>query len=351
MRKIGAYVAIAALAAVTFSPPPAAAFGLHFGPFHIGLPSFWHRHHHPLYMRANPNDVARRELAAAAPDPGAQGMTSGTASGMTSALLYPSTALPSIFANIFWPAYSSPWPFGYEDIFSTAFARTPAEQDARLCQQSVDANAMVGRIRANVAPTANQMQLLQRLGGALGVASGYLAKACPNEIPAQPTARLQLMESQIEELAMAIDIVRQPLQDFEQSLSSKQQARFEAVAPSPGATNRLGRTGAIAASCSSSPTAIDWSIGQIEQSVQPTDAQRDAMAEIKQSFGEAARDLEQHCPTTAPSTALGRLETIEARLDSTWRAVLSIQVALANFETKLSDEQKDRFDAMSFASQ
>jgi len=346
MRKIGAYVAIAALAAVMFSPPPAAAFGLHFGPFHIGLPLFWHRHrHYPLYMRANPNDVTRREAAPAAQDRGAQ----ATPAGMTSALLYPSTALPSIFANIFWPAYSSPWPFGYEDIFSTAFARTPPEQDARLCQQSVDANAMVGRIRANVTPTAGQMQLLQRLGGALGVASGYLAKACPNEIPAQPTARLQLMESQIEELAMAIDIIRQPLQDFEQSLSSKQQARFEAVAPSPAA-NHLGRTGAIAASCTSSPTAIDWSIGQIEQTVQPTDAQRDAMAEIKQSFGEAARDLEQHCPTTAPPTALGRLETIEARLDSTWRAVLSIQVALANFETKLSDEQKDRFDAMSFAS-
>ncbi len=50
-----------------------------------------------------------------------------------------------------------------------------------------------------------------------------------------------------------------------------------------------------------------------------------------------------------PRTALGRLETIEARLDATWRSELSIQVALANFETKLSDEQKDRFDQMNFA--
>ncbi len=52
-----------------------------------------------------------------------------------------------------------------------------------------------------------------------------------------------------------------------------------------------------------------------------------------------------------PRTAVGRLETIEARLDATWRSELSIQVALANFETKLSDAQKDRFDQMNFAAQ
>jgi hypothetical protein len=43
------------------------------------------------------------------------------------------------------------------------------------------------------------------------------------------------------------------------------------------------------------------------------------------------------------------LDVIQARLDSTWRATLSIQVALANFETELNDAQKIRFDAMNFA--
>ncbi|MGA8613083.1 MAG: hypothetical protein WB760_15565 [Xanthobacteraceae bacterium] len=40
------------------------------------------------------------------------------------------------------------------------------------------------------------------------------------------------------------------------------------------------------------------------------------------------------------------MEAIEARLDATWQAVSSIQVALGNFESKLSDEQKDRFNAI-----
>jgi hypothetical protein len=45
------------------------------------------------------------------------------------------------------------------------------------------------------------------------------------------------------------------------------------------------------------------------------------------------------------------LEAIEARLDATWRAILSIQVALQDFETKLSDEQKSRFKTMIFAAE
>ena len=74
--------------------------------------------------------------------------------------------------------------------------------------------------------------------------------------------------------------------------------------------------------------------------------QRDA---LKGSFDEAAKDLEAHCPTTIPATALNRLDTIQARLDSAWRATLSIQVALANFEAELDDAQKIRFYDMNFA--
>jgi hypothetical protein len=54
MRKIGAYIVIGALAATIVSPSPVSAFGLYFGPFHIG---FGHRHrdrhrlaHHPHYV-------------------------------------------------------------------------------------------------------------------------------------------------------------------------------------------------------------------------------------------------------------------------------------------------------------
>ena len=346
MRTIGVIFGITALAAVVFSPLPAAAFGLHLGPFHLGLPLLGHHYHrHHLYMRANPrearirpNDIARSESGSS--------NESRSSKGITSALLYPSIALPSIIENIFFPAYSSPWPFDYQAIFTTAFAKTP-RQDPSLCQASFDPSAVIGRISNEVTLTADQSELLQRLGGALGATSGYLAKSCAKEIPAQPVARLQLMESQLEELSMALDIVRQPLLDFEQSLNADQQSRF-AVASSQGSLDRQIQSGNIAGGCGS-PSAIDWSINEIEQSVRPTTAQRDALDDVRRSFDDAARDLETHCPTTIPASALSRLDTIQARLDSTWRATLSIQVALANFETELNDAQKIRFDAMNFA--
>jgi len=72
---------------------------------------------------------------------------------------------------------------------------------------------------------------------------------------------------------------------------------------------------------------------------------------VQQTFGNAASDLEMHCPASVPQSAVARLETIEARLDATWRAILSIQVALEDFESKLSDDQKYRLRTMTVAAQ
>ncbi|HYA06171.1 MAG TPA: Spy/CpxP family protein refolding chaperone [Xanthobacteraceae bacterium] len=327
MRKIGAYLTIVALGAVALAAPPAAAFGLQLGPFHLGVPLFaphW-RHHRPLYMRGSANELAR------------------SAQGPASALIYPNLALPPIVQTIFFPADPSPWPFGYERIFSTAFNKMPASEDQRLCQPSFNVDTTVQRLAAATAPTPEQMQLLQKLGGALGAAAGFLAKACPTEIPAQPVARLQLMDSQIEELSMAIDIIRPPLQDFEQALSNEQSAKL-----TPAAADG-DKASDAAAACDGLDDAIDWSVGEIDKSVRPTQAQRNDLSDVKAAFAKAASDLKAHCRAAQPSTALGRLETIESRLDATWRSVLSIQVALTDFQTKLNSEQKNRFDRMNFA--
>jgi len=277
-----------------------AAFGFRLGPFHLGLPVFGHRHHHHL-TRANSNDVARREQPQEA------------AHHVTYALLYPSRALPVVFQNIFWPGYSSPWPFGYEKIFSTAFAPAPADRNSDLCRQPLDANAMVERIRTEIGPTPDQTERLLKLGGALGAASDYLAKSCPSEVPPQPTARLQLMESQIEKLAVAIGIAHAPLQDFEQSLSPEQLSRFAGTPPTAAATDQHDDVDAAIGSCGVSLAVVGWSVDQIENSVQPNEEQRTALGELQQVFEKAARDLETHCPTSVPQSAVARLEAIEAR--------------------------------------
>jgi LTXXQ motif family protein len=336
MRNASSVIAIAALAAVAMSPTPSAAFGVRIGPFYFGIPFPGHRHHYahvpPAQTAALPNNEAQ---------PGPAVPTQR----VTSALLDPGLALPAVYDGIFSPAASPAWPFSYEAIFQAAFAKR--QEGASACAQPINANAVMARIQAEVRPTAAQAPQLQKLGGALTMAGQYLATACPKDIPPQPTARMQMMEWQIEKLAQALDIVRPPLAEFEQSLNDEQRARFAAATPA-GAGNAAAGNATMPA-CAPAPTAIDASVEQISLSVQPTDAQRDALNNVKDAFRSAANELDTHCPAAAPSDPLARLEATQARLDATWRAVVAIQSALANFETGLSDEQRARLDATDFA--
>ena len=260
-----------------------------------------------------------------------------------SPLLYPALALPAVYDEIFSPPSSLPWPFSYDAILQAAFAKTAS--NAAACPQPSRQSAVAERIRADIRPSGNQLQQMQKLGGALGFASDYLAKACPTEIPQDPAARLQLMEWQVEKLAEALDFVRPPLQELEQWLNATQRARFGV----PLSATRADRANIVAPACAATPPKVDASIDQISLAVQPTDDQRDAMNGLKQALRNAAGELDANCPLSLPSDPLARLGAIEARLDATWRALVSIQTALADFETKLSVEQRVRFDATDFA--
>jgi hypothetical protein len=343
MRKISAIATIAALAAIAFSPSPSAAFGLRIGPLYFGIPYFGYRHRH----HGAPTLRDEASLKTAAPAQGAAGVQAPASPGLMSPLLYPALALPVVYDEIFSPPSSSPWPFSFDAILQTAFAKTAPDENAAACPQPNRQSAVAERIRAEIRPTSNQLPQMQKLGGALGFASNYLAKACPSKIPQDAAARLQLMEWQIEKLAEALDFVRPPLQELEQSLNDGQRVRFGV--PLATAAAHPDRPNNAAPACAAAPTKVDASIEQISLAVQPTDAQRDAMDGLKQAFRNAANDLDANCPASLPGDPLARLEAIEARLDATWRALVSVQTALADFETKLSAEQRVRFDATDFA--
>ncbi len=341
MSRIGALAAIVALTATLFQPTVSQAFGVRLGPFYFGVPFFGHRYRH-WHRNAALHDEARLNT-------GANTRTTTQDHGLMSPLLYPVSALPTVYTEIFSPPSSSPWPFSYDAIFQAAFAGKIFDQNSNFCPQTVGSSVTVDRIRNTVRPTADQMQQLQKLGGALGVASDYLAKACPKDMPQDPAARLQLMEWQIEKLAEALDIVRQPLQDFEGSLTATQHARFSAPPSTATAAIHPDRPDNIAPNCAAGPTNVDSSVEQISLAVDPTDAQRDAMTGLKQAFRIAANELDANCPAALPADPLARLESTEARLDATWRALVAIQTGLANLENGLSDDQRARLYTTDFA--
>ena len=91
----------------------------------------------------------------------------------------------------------------------------------------------------------------------------------------------------------------------------------------------------------------DSPIGRISEIVQPTDAQRPALDELRAANAQAIDILKAGCPNHLPSTPTGRLAAMESRLQVMLQAVDTVRPALNRFYQSLNDEQKARFNAMS----
>ncbi len=319
---------------IVASSPSTAAISIRIGPYHFVFGSHGHRPHRHAHSRP------RRPTRVARPAPPAR--TTAPAQGVSSAWLYPQLALPAVYDLVFASDDASIWPFDYRSIFLTGFHRTSAQPDTQLCRYATDLTTGIdARIRAAFELDAAQTQRLRNLESALGAAADNLAQACPSEIPTQPIARLELMDSQIGKMLAALDRARQPLQDFQNSLNDEQRARFATIIAA-----RSGNQGN--AGCGSSGAMVDWSVDQIDRAVQPTETQRDALHELRDSFAAAARNIAAHCLASLPPTEPSRLEEIVGNLAVMQQAVASIRVALGSFAAKLSDAQKARFDAINF---
>src|SRR5262249_46610424 len=91
----------------------------------------------------------------------------------------------------------------------------------------------------------------------------------------------------------------------------------------------------------------NWPIERISEVVQPTDAQRTALDELRAASAKAVDMLKAGCPKDLPSITTGRLAAMESRLEIMLAAVKTVRPALESFYRSLSDEQKARFNAIS----
>jgi LTXXQ motif family protein len=113
-----------------------------------------------------------------------------------------------------------------------------------------------------------------------------------------------------------------------------------------------GRLPASSAEVSSSLCAgqtagvTDWRTNEIAQIVEPDEAQRAGLEELKTAMAKAVDILKAGCPTDLPSTPTGRIEAMRVRLSAMLEAVRTVRAPLANFYALLNDEQKARFNAV-----
>jgi ABC-type transporter MlaC component len=173
-------------------------------------------------------------------------------------------------------------------------------------------------------------------------AAELLRTSCPTDLPSSPIARLELMERQVDLMLQALEALRPALEKFDRSLTDEQRVRF---------AQRYARSasrGEPVAACKQQASGVTgWPISRIEQVVQPTEAQRNALIDLWAVSAKAANALNADCSREPPATPLARLQMVEKRLDATRQAVRTVRTALADFYKSLNDEQRARFDELS----
>jgi hypothetical protein len=90
----------------------------------------------------------------------------------------------------------------------------------------------------------------------------------------------------------------------------------------------------------------EFPIQRIAQQVQPDENQQALLDELKAATAQALDILRTACPNDLPSTPTGRLAAMRIRVEAMLRAVLVVRPALETFYGALSDEQKERFNAI-----
>ncbi len=94
------------------------------------------------------------------------------------------------------------------------------------------------------------------------------------------------------------------------------------------------------------PGVTNLPIDQIRQNVHPTADQEAALDDLSAASSQASDIIKSSCPSSVPLTPIGRLDAAEQRLDATIKAIQIIRSPLERFYQALSDEQRQRFNAM-----
>jgi LTXXQ motif family protein len=314
MREIGPIFGIAALAAIVFSPLPAAAFGIRLGPFYFHVP-FGHHHHHHTYMRANPSEARNGASNNVSRDgslgtPGREGNAAKT---------------------------------GHADREARTETNTETIESCAGLAPGVT-NPPIERIRQETNLTTDQQAALDDLSAASAQASDVIKSSCPASVPLTPVGRLDSAERQLEATIKAAQIVRSPLEKFYLALNDDQRRQLDAMTRT---TEEARSASDMAALCTQQGGSfIDLPVQRIEEVVAPTAQQEDAFDELKKQTQEAGARLKSSCPTAVPNSPVARLDTIEARLRAMADAARAVRPNLENFYALLSDDQKARFNMM-----
>jgi hypothetical protein len=219
------------------------------------------------------------------------------------------------------------------------------------------------------APDEAQRVALEALRGSAAAAAERLTADCPQDRPAPPWARLEVVTQAIDATISAFAAVEPTLQRFYVALDDEQKARLlrdptlngaEARDADRTAERRERRTrrrgdappdraagNDWAGICERLTAALrGWPVREIERGVGLSEPQRVTFYEFVTSSLRAADALVGACPAETALTPPGRMKVLQARLSAVRAATAAIQPALTRFYEALDQGQKVRFAGM-----
>lgn len=278
--------------------------------------------------------------------------------------LGPDFMLASIFAP--GPYFGSDYSYGagyyayagFPDIYYGAHAARGDREERALTAAAVQScgglapgvtDLPIERIRRNIHPTGDASAALDALSAAAIKANDLVQASCPSQIPLTPVARLDTAEKRLDAMLQAVNIVRDPLAKFYDSLGDAQRLRFDAMGSPGGPRAELGSNAAggdAASLCGQQDGITKLPVQRIEQVVAPNQQQRGAFDDLKKAAKDAADQLQASCPTQMPQTPVARLDAVAKRLTVMMDAMTTVRPKLETFYASLSDEQKAKFNTM-----
>jgi hypothetical protein len=104
--------------------------------------------------------------------------------------------------------------------------------------------------------------------------------------------------------------------------------------------------GGVPAACATQQGSVsaDSLIARIEQTIQPTDAQRATLDDLHAAVRHGLDYIDTACPTDRPLTPTARLDAMEDRIWAARQALLLTRAPLERLYGSLTDEQKARLN-------
>ncbi|QQO32416.1 Spy/CpxP family protein refolding chaperone [Bradyrhizobium diazoefficiens] len=259
--------------------------------------------------------------------------------------------------TVFWgsdspySAYASINPYDYPQAGGGSRVRQRASVSPQTLQQlcstpdkGVTAWPLADITQA-VRPTPEQRALLDELKTAAARAADMFKDSCAETYALTPPGRLRAMANRINATLEAVKIVRPALENFYNSLSDEQQARFNALGPNVGDRSQQQQAGAE--SCGDPKSGLtQLPIQRIEAVLHPAGKQKDALDRLSEATAKGVEGLQAACPNDIPLTPVGRLEAMQHRLEAMLTAAKLVEPALDEFYATLSSEQKARFNTL-----